>query len=96
MKRPVEHQTKGGTLIIPDGFFVRHVDLDVEPPICIINDGGVPEIEHTIEIPRSLAYYLSVHHNGSMEFREQLRADAQNELRRKINSLLTFSEKAPG
>jgi hypothetical protein len=95
MKRPVEHQTKGGTLIIPDGFFVRHVDLDIDPPICIIQNDEYPATEKTLEIPRSLAYFLSVHHNGSEEFREILRTDAQNELRNKINSLLTIQERAP-
>jgi hypothetical protein len=49
-----------------------------------------------LEIPKPLAHYLTTHHNGSVKFREELRADAQNELRSKIKSLLEFRDKAPG
>lgn len=86
----ISDQEKGGTITIPDGYFVRHVDFDADPPICIIQNHGFPVVEETLEIPRSLAYYLTVHHNGSNNFREQLRTDAQNELRSKLKDILSI------
>lgn len=89
MPRSFEDQLVGGVLTIPDGYFVSHVDLDAEIPFCtIIKDNCFPEDKKDVAIPKSLAYYLSTHHNGSDKFRKQLRRDAKNELRGQLKDLL--------
>lgn len=88
-----EKQHTGGTLTIPDGYAVLHVDLDAEIPICKIikfgnKENDYKDDEQILEIPRALAYYLTTHHNGSNKFRSLLRLDAQRDLRNKIKDLL--------
>ena len=80
----------GGTFTIPDGWFVFKVDLDTEEPYCKILPEGFfapSEEEKKILIPKSLAYYLSTHDNGSNKFRNLLRVQAQNELRAEFEKL---------
>lgn len=86
-------ESMGGTLIIPDGYIVYNVDLDVEPPTCTIVKEDLTD-EHKIEVPRALAYYLTTHHNGSVKFQEAIRVDAQNELRSAFRELLKHSDKS--
>jgi len=92
--RPISDEDIGGTLNIPDGYFVYNVDLDSAIPTCTIykKDLGSKNPQ-VLEIPRALAYYLTTHHNGSNKFRDLLRRDAQNTLRTKLKSLLDYSDK---
>ena len=88
--RAREDQTKGGTLEIPEGYFVSSVNLDVEEPYCIIVKEDCQESERKISIPKALAYYLTTHHNGSQIFRGALLKQGRNSLRGKINDLLSY------
>lgn len=86
-------QTKGGTLTIPDGYFVNNVDLDAEVPTCtVVYEGNDDKPDIILEIPRSLAYYLTTHHNGSIKFRDRLQRSARNALKREIKELLEDEE----
>jgi hypothetical protein len=93
--RPQSDQAIGGTLTIPDGYAVIGVDLDADFPFCTIIKESDDQDEHKLEIPKSLAYYLTTHHNGSFKFRDRIRTDAQNQLRSKIRQLLQHSDTAP-
>ena len=94
MSRNRADSTVGGSLVMPEGHFVERVDLDAEEPYCmIVHKDDVVGEEAKILIPRSLAYYLSTHHNGSNEFRDLLRRDAKNELRAELQSLLKMEYK---
>jgi hypothetical protein len=92
MKKKIKQspQPTGGTLTIPDGYAVLRVDLDADIPIIVINKGPYfkDKDQKILEVPRSLAYYLTTHHNGSLKFREQIRTDAQNHLRSMLKDLL--------
>ena len=91
MSRPKEDQHTGGTLTIPEGWVVYNVDLDAEEPYChILDEKGNNETK--LSIPKSLAYYLTTHHNGSYKFRELLFKMAKNELRSELKSLLEYKE----
>jgi hypothetical protein len=83
-------QSTGGTLTIPDGYAVLKVDLDADIPVIEINKGPYfkEKDKKILEVPRALAYYLTTHHNGSNKFREQIRMDAQNQLRSMLRDLL--------
>lgn len=88
-------QATGGTLTIPDGWFVSKVDLDAEEPYCLIlpKDFSAPsEEEKKILIPKSLAYFLSKHDNGSDKFRKIIRTNVKNELRSKLKELLEIEK----
>ena len=87
MIRDKDDQCKGGTLEIPDGYAVYNVDLDADEPFCIIIPENSGE-EIKLPFPKSLAYYLTTHHNGSFKFREAIRKDAQNDLRGKFRDLM--------
>lgn len=86
-------QCKGGTLTIPDGYVIISIDADADIPTCLICRDHTLEDEHMIEIPRALAYYLNVHHNGSLRLRECIELSAQNTLRSKIRGMLEFSDR---
>jgi translation elongation factor EF-Ts len=83
-------QLTGGTITIPEGYVVLRVDLDADVPIIEINKEGSfkDKNKKILEVPRALAYYLTTHHNGSNKVREQLRTDAQNQLRSMLRDLL--------
>jgi hypothetical protein len=90
--KPKTADITGGTLVIPDGYFICAVDLDDEVPFCIICDNETMEDERTLEIPKSLAHYLSTQHNGSNKLREHLILNAQNIIRDKLRELLGHSD----
>ena len=80
-------QTIGGKLEIPDGWFVHYVNLDFgEPYANIINEKT--NKEETINIPKSLAYYLSTHFCGSKKMRDVIAEAAKNEIRNTIKGVL--------
>jgi hypothetical protein len=91
--KPKTADSMGGTLSIPDGYFVCNVDLDAEIPFCVICDTKTLN-ERMLKIPKSLAYYLTTHHNGSTVFRKELMRDAQNILRNKLRNLLENSNES--
>jgi len=94
MPRNQADSTVGGSLVMPEGHFVERVDLDAEEPYCtVVSTDNIAGEGKKILIPRSLAYYLSTHHNGSNEFRDLLRRDAKNELRAELQSLLKMEYK---
>lgn len=83
----VEWQEVGGTLTIPDGWFVTGVNCDLpEPSIQITN--GTGDEDKKLPVPKALAYFLSVHHCGSMAMRENIeqaaRRNVQNEIKRAL------------
>ena len=88
MGRDSSDQIKGGELEIPNGYFVHKVDFDAKEPYCIIISDEDVNKQETVYIPKSLAYYLTTHHNGSEEFRELIREKAKNELRKGIKDIL--------
>jgi hypothetical protein len=91
--RDVSDQSIGGELTIPDGWYVTEVDLDALVPTCIIcKDGGDFDNRKRLEIPLSLAYYLSTHYNGSARFRKAIETNARNDLRTKLRALLDFEQ----
>lgn len=85
-------QLTGGSMKIPDGYFIYHVDLDCDEPYCIITEDKLPHKEERVIIPKSFAYYLRTHHCGSKNMRHILRKDARNELRAKFRDLLKMEE----
>jgi hypothetical protein len=68
---PVAWQLAGGSLEIPDGWFVQKADFDCdEPYIEIAEDSS--DREKRIQVPKSLAYYLSTHSCGSRRMRSTI------------------------
>jgi len=74
-------QYTGGTIEIPDGWFVYKVDLDCEHPYAVICQCGPFDETVNISIPKSLAYYLSTHFCGSKVMREQIEEDTRRSIR---------------
>ena len=48
------------------------MNLDADEPYCIIKNSSK---EIKLSIPKSLAYYLTTHHHGTMRFKELIRKE---------------------
>lgn len=84
-----EWQAKGGSLEIPDGWFVTHVNLDSPEPYCDIEKENEPDqLPQRVIIPKSLAYYLSVHHCGSTEMRQTIVKETESRIAYNIRKSL--------
>jgi hypothetical protein len=87
--------TTGGSLTLPDNYAVIEVNLDAKEPYCVIEPTECDDNRSSrhlstvhIPIPKSLAYYLRTHDNGSKKFRHTVEVNARNALRDKIRGLL--------
>jgi chaperone required for assembly of F1-ATPase len=87
-------EAKGGTLEIPDGWFVDHANFDVEEPYIIIFPGSEPYTPNgkKLFVPKSLAYFLSVHFCGSEKMSEMLTESGRMEIQIKIKRALGIEE----
>jgi len=83
-----EWQEQGGTLTIPDGYYVSHVDFDVETPFIEIELPYPGNDKKKLLVPKSLAYYLSTHFCGSNHFREIMLNDEKRKVQSKIREAL--------
>jgi len=82
-----EWQECGGSIEIPEGWFVSDVTLDTTTPRLTMTDPVTGE-ERTIPFPKPIAYFLSVHHCGSFEMRRKFIEDGKREVRNEIKSAL--------
>lgn len=90
-------EEQGGTLSIPDGYFVTDLKPENDPPTITVSrekkasevgkDGLVYE-DITIEIPKSLAYYLCVHWAGSEDLRENIKRECLSKFKRRLTELV--------
>lgn len=93
-QRKSDWQKQGGSLTIPDNWFVDQADFDAEKPyIHIQPEPGSPDFEDypagkLLDVPKSLAYYLSVHFCGSFSMRDILLERGRNEVKNKIKEAL--------
>jgi hypothetical protein len=90
MMRDLSDQLKGGTLEIPDNYFVSKADFDTdEPHICITSE---EDMDNTIKIlvPKSLAYYLSTHYCGSKKMHDLIEEHTKTNIRNTIKDALGF------
>jgi len=81
-------ELSGGELILPDNHFVYRIDADADEPSITICDAAESWIEKVIPLPKSLAYYLTTHHCGSMKMREAILEHGRDEIRNQIKSAL--------
>ena len=88
--RKVEDQDVGGTMIIPDGYFVSEVNLDAEIPYCIARPSADRIEKKQITIPKSLAYYLVMHDLGSKYLKKMITDNAKHEIQSGIKELLNI------
>ena len=89
MAKTIEWQQQGGSLDIPEGWFVYGADFDSdEPSITICNSNSFNSEERKLLVPKSLAYYLSTHNCGSSEMRERIRDNGRREVRETIKEAL--------
>lgn len=80
-------ESKGGTLTIPDGWFLYGANFDCEEPyIQIVSDKGLEQKE--LLVPKSLAYYLSVHFCGSGEMRFKIQENTRRSIKEGIKQIL--------
>lgn len=85
--KTIEWQNTGGKLVIPDGHFVCGANFDTEPPYITICDEKTNK-DTTLQIPKSLAYYLSTHFCGSECMRETIRENVRQEIAQTVKSAL--------
>lgn len=92
-------QLKGGTLEIPDGWFVNTADFDADKPYIYIFPSSESKDykEYSIhgkklQVPKALAYYLSVHFCGSELLREIYINSGKQEIQNKIKEALGIIE----
>lgn len=82
-------QAKGGSFELPDGWFVTSVNMDSPKPHCDIEKENDPDQPpKRVPIPKSLAYYLSMHHCGSSEMRQTIVKETENRILRGIKRAL--------
>jgi len=93
--RSNKDQFVGGTIVLPDGYFVYEVNFDAEEPYCVLynKDTTLDEKPIKIAIPKSLAYYVTTHFCGSKYMKEAIRRDAIHECKNKIKDALQWDEK---
>jgi len=75
------------TLTIPAGYFVSRVDLDDDPPYCMVSLVNEYQPDKRFIIPKALAYFLSTHSCGSEKFRKLVENMAARHERREIRDL---------
>lgn len=87
-------QKQGGSLEIPDGWFVDEANFDIsEPYIHIQPEHDHPDFENypagkVIDVPKSLAYYLSIHFGGSRAMHDMLVNSGKTQIRNAIKEIL--------
>ncbi len=92
--RKHDWQKQGGFLQIPDGWFVDQADFDADKPyIHIQPDHDSDAFEDypagkLLEVPKSLAYYLSVHFCGSRAMHDMLVNSGKTQIRNAIKEIL--------
>jgi hypothetical protein len=84
----IKWQLQGGKLDIPEGYFIHKVDFDTEEPYIIIADPVNFGTDIKLPIPKSLAYYLSIHYCGSEQTKDKIRKNAKREIINGIKELL--------
>lgn len=93
-QRKSDWQKQGGSLTIPDNWLVDQADFDAEKPyIHIQPEPGSPDFEDypagkLLDVPKSLAYYLSVHFCGSHTMKEVMVMSGILEVRNQIKNAL--------
>lgn len=93
-QRKSDWQKQGGSLTIPDNWFVDQADFDAEKPyIHIQPEPDSPDFEDypagkLLDVPKSLAHYLSVHFCGSHIMREMMVLSGILEVRNQIKNAL--------
>ncbi len=82
--------TAGGTMTLPDGYFVHKVNMDAQEPYCVLKDKDYMSKEKFIKvlIPKSFAYYVTTHFCGSKKMHEDIRANAIEECQNRIKKVL--------
>ena len=88
MSKNIEWQNKGGTLIIPDNYFVYHADFDSDEPFITICESSGGGEETKLLIPKALAYYLSTHFCGSNTMHDLITENAKREVQNVIKDAL--------
>lgn len=83
----IEWQDQGGSLIIPDGWFVFGADFDCDEPYITITKGS-PNSEKKLSVPKALAYYLSMHFCGSKSMHNSLIKTGKYTAHKEIRSAL--------
>ena len=87
-------QKQGGSLEIPDEWYVDGADFDTdEPYIHIQPEYDSPDLDFypqgkVLRVPKSLAYYLSIHSCGSLTMRELMVMSGRLEVRNNIKKAL--------
>lgn len=79
----IEWQEVGGSLTIRPGWFVTNVDMDVDPPILVLEQSNSND-KQTLMIPKPLAYYLRTHFCGSQKMHDLIVSNARHEIGRTI------------
>lgn len=87
-RRDTKDSDKGGTLEIPDGWFLTYADFDAEVPTITIGSNEVGLEDRVLEIPLSMAYYLSTQFCGSQRMRELLTEAGRRQVRNNIKTAL--------
>lgn len=87
-------QKQGDILEIPNDWIVDHADFDVETPYIHISPvENSPDFKNysqgrMLRVPKSLAYFLSVHFCGSYLMSDTLINSGRNDVRNKIKEAL--------
>lgn len=84
----IDRSLAGGELKIPDGYFVHRIEADADDPYIEICSEDSYSDEQKIPLPKSLAYCLSNHDNGSMKMRENLIEQGRKEVRGAIKQAI--------
>ncbi len=82
-------QGQGGTVDIPDGCFVCGANFDSPDPYIMITDEETGK-ETRIDIPKCLAYYLSIHSCGSSAMKELIEFGEQRRIIGVIKTVLSL------
>lgn len=82
-----EWQECGGSIEIPEGWFVSDVTFDTTTPRLTMTNSVGGE-EKIIPFPKPIAYFLSVHFCGSAKMRRELIEEGKREVRNEIKSAL--------
>lgn len=90
MTKEIDPQLMGGTLEIPDCWYVHHVDFDSDTPSLNIAPASslITGKDTKLPVPRALAYYLTTHFCGSQKMHDQLVEDGRQEVRNEIKDIL--------
>lgn len=88
--KTAEWQECGGSIEIPQGWFVSGANFDVEEPyveICSNTPGSYDE-KKKIPFPKPIAYYLSTHFCGSDVMHEIISEGAKYNIQNTIKTAL--------